>query len=380
MLTIKGKDNELMKVCYIGNSNHHMRKWVSEAVKRNFEVLWIVPCEKSKLNRLEDELGEVRKYQFNSARKFMGYVGALVSIDNIISSERPDIVHAHYLVHNGLIAMLQKGNRPLVVSAWGSDVKLLQKWHPFSLVLEPLFKRIDLLTTCGTHLKEFLVSKGYVPKQKCINLPFGVDIQKFSFSSKPFSSREYDIVSTRNHERVYDVDTLLYALSILRRNQEGRFKVVIAGRGSQTERLMNLSQRLNLTGQINFTGNVSPKRIASLLSNSKIYVSCSLSDGISTSLLEAMSCGVIPVVSDIPANRPWIKEENGMLFQNSNPLDLATKLEQVLSFGDIRLERMAKTNRESIENKGSIERTLGEMRSYYEQAVWNHKARINDTS
>jgi glycosyltransferase involved in cell wall biosynthesis len=39
-----------------------------------------------------------------------------------------------------------------------------------------------------------------------------------------------------------------------------------------------------------------------------VYVSASLWDGASISLMEAMACGVFPVVSDIPANREWLQD------------------------------------------------------------------------
>jgi glycosyltransferase involved in cell wall biosynthesis len=54
--------------------------------------------------------------------------------------------------------------------------------------------------------------------------------------------------------------------------------------------------------------------MADLLSQTDIYVSTSLYDGTSVSLLEAMGSGAFPIVTDIPSNREWISPgQNGFL-------------------------------------------------------------------
>ena len=58
-----------------------------------------------------------------------------------------------------------------------------------------------------------------------------------------------------------------------------------------------------------------------------IYVSASRSDGTSISLLEAMSAGMICVISDFPSNKEWIEDGvNGYTFTNNSPMSLAEKL------------------------------------------------------
>ena len=55
------------------------------------------------------------------------------------------------------------------------------------------------------------------------------------------------------------------------------------------------------------------------MDRTKIYISNTKSDGTSLSLMEAMACGAIPVVSNILSNRSWILDGvNGFLFNDGN--------------------------------------------------------------
>ena len=58
---------------------------------------------------------------------------------------------------------------------------------------------------------------------------------------------------------------------------------------------------------------------------SDIYLSASISDGLSISLLEAFASKLYPIVSDITANSNIIEHgNNGLLFQTNDPVSAVT--------------------------------------------------------
>ena len=95
-----------------------------------------------------------------------------------------------------------------------------------------------------------------------------------------------------------------------------------------------------------------------LLREHHVYVSTSPHDTTSVSLLEAMACGLFPVVTDIPANREWIVDgENGRLV----PAGQATRLAVTLidSWRDSGLrERARRHNLELIASRGRWEDSM----------------------
>jgi len=65
---------------------------------------------------------------------------------------------------------------------------------------------------------------------------------------------------------------------------------------------------------VQFLWRIPREKIPDLLNQADIYVSTSLYDATSVSLLEALASGAFPVVTDIPANREWISDgESGFL-------------------------------------------------------------------
>ena len=86
-----------------------------------------------------------------------------------------------------------------------------------------------------------------------------------------------------------------------------------------------------LTRYVHFAGFIDNNELSKFLAAADVYISSSLTDGTSLSLLEAMSCGLPIIVTDIPSNREWITNgKNGFLVQRKDPKVLSDKIIQLL--------------------------------------------------
>jgi len=171
---------------------------------------------------------------------------------------------------------------------------------------------------------------------KIITVPFGIDSAILSKGEKrSFETRgRLRIISTRKLERLYRVGDFLDALVEL--SPDIIRDAIIIGGGSQLDDLLEQKARLGLSG-VEFTGQLDHDDLIGLLLAGDLYVSCSESDSTSVSLLEAMACGLFPIVSDIPGNREWIDDgENGFLFPVGDSKTLAEKITHAASDIDLR--------------------------------------------
>ncbi|MDD1777246.1 MAG: glycosyltransferase family 4 protein [Candidatus Helarchaeota archaeon] len=109
--------------------------------------------------------------------------------------------------------------------------------------------------------------------------------------------------------------------------EEPNMNFLIAGDGPERENLEREAYKLNMSSYLKFLGRIPHAEMPNLLSKVDIYISTSLYDGTSVSLLEAMGSGAFPIVTDIPANREWIiNGQNGFLVPLDDEKYLANRI------------------------------------------------------
>ena len=96
--------------------------------------------------------------------------------------------------------------------------------------------------------------------------------------------------------------------------------------------LKELSNTLNVAQNIRFMStSVSREELAGIFNLADIVVSIPSSDAMAISLREAMSCGAIPIVSDLPDNRDIVKDgKHGVILPETTPDALADTLNSCL--------------------------------------------------
>jgi len=112
---------------------------------------------------------------------------------------------------------------------------------------------------------------------------------------------------------IYGVEFFVEALPIVLATEPDT-RIIMVGSGSLDREVRSRVTEMGLQDKVHFAGRVDHDDMPAYLNAADIYVSTGFTDGNAVSLLEAMACGLPVVVSDIPANRDWIKSgENGLL-------------------------------------------------------------------
>jgi glycosyltransferase involved in cell wall biosynthesis len=121
-----------------------------------------------------------------------------------------------------------------------------------------------------------------------------------------------------------------------------------------------LADREGIREWVRFEGFVEEARLRALYREAEYYVSLSLSDSTSQSLLEAMAAGLFPIVTDIAGNREWITHRrHGYLVPTRDPGAVAAALAEASR--EPEAKPMTEAARAVVVERGSFRKTLDEL-------------------
>jgi glycosyltransferase involved in cell wall biosynthesis len=332
----------------------HTRRWVETLRARGHDVrLWSLEAGPAPL--------DARRLPAWPLPGFLRYPLATSALKAELRAFDPDVVDAHYVPSYGLLGALA-GRRPLSVSAWGSDLLIAGPRDPFQRARARfVLRRAAAVIADSGNLAAAAIALG-APRGNVHAIPWGVDLARFAAAA----TRERGLVaSTRMHERIYDLESVIDGLAPVMRARPGT-RVVFAGDGSLRAALERRARARLPAGRFEFVGRLDPSAMASLLARAELFVSGSHSDSTSVSLLEAMASGAVPVVSDIEGNHEWVEEGDGArLFPPGDAAALGAALERALA-DPAWLERARARNRVVVEERGNESAAFARIEALFE--------------
>lgn len=150
-------------------------------------------------------------------------------------------------------------------------------------------------------------------------------------------------------ESVKNYSLLLRAFSELVHAYKNDSQLVLVGAGSEETTLKALAKDLSISENISFLG--MQNDLPSIYPLLDVFVLSSLTEGTSMSLLEAQSCGIPAVVTDVGGNSNIIANGvNGILCKSGDQTAMAAHLDRLLNNDSARM-KMKREAREVIERR-----------------------------
>ena len=144
---------------------------------------------------------------------------------------------------------------------------------------------------------------------------------------------------------------------------------VIAGKGRDYYKLKRKIRSIGLQDRFIFLGQVSKEKLVRLYQDAALFVFPSYHEGLSTALLEAMSCGLPIIATDARGNRDLISNgKNGILVPSRNPKKLAEEISSLLANERLR-KIIGKNARKTIEENYTWNEVSGKILRCYELAL-----------
>ena len=224
----------------------------------------------------------------------------------LMRRERVDVIHAHWLIPQGLIAALLQwlpGRRvPYVVTSHGADLYAL-KGLGLDALKRFVARRSSAATVVSSAMRERLAALG-VPAAHIHVLPMGVDLSE-RFTPDPAvqrSTREILFVGRLVEKK--GLRHLVDAMPLVLERVPDAF-LTIAGFGPEEAALRQQVHALGLAAKVRFLGAVAQTRLPALYRRAALFVAPFVQaesgdqEGLPVALMEAVACGCPVVAGDV---------------------------------------------------------------------------------
>ena len=256
----------------------------------------------------------------------------------VIRKVRPDVVHCLEIQHAGYLALEAKkrdgGKFPtLIVTNWGSDIFLFGRLPEHEARIRELMAASDFYS-CECH-RDVCLAQGYGFKGTVLPVfpnTGGFDLEAVARLRQPGPSSARRLIMLKGYQ--HWAGRALVGLRALERcadRLEG-YRVAIYGASPEVALAAQLFAHSTGVATEIVAPNSPHEEILRRHGQARISLGLSISDGISTSLLEAMVMGAFPVQSWTACADEWIEDRvSGLLVPPEDPDVVEQAIRRALS-------------------------------------------------
>jgi glycosyltransferase involved in cell wall biosynthesis len=283
----------------------------------------------------------LRSRRFRWLQVLPFFVAEMWALHRAVREHRPDVLHLHWMIPQGVAALVAARRVPWVVTALGGDVYALQ--DPVSRRLKgAVLRRARAVTTMNEDMRGRLHALGADPARTEV-LPMGADVAAIRAAGAGVAREPGRILFVGRLVEKKGVGVLLDALRALAGAGRSGWSLDVIGDGPLRAELEQRAAELPVT----FHGAVGRSQLAGWYARSAVAVFPSLpaasgdQDGLPVAMLEAMSAGCAVLASRMPGiDAAVVDGTSGLLVPPGDPAALADALGGVLADLGLR-ERLA---------------------------------------
>ena len=286
------------------------------------------------------------KREINLKRDFKSFI----EIVDILKLERPDILHTH----TSKAGIIGRWAGFIYKIFYNRKIKIIHTPHGhifygyFGFIKTKFFIFLEIITSFITDIlvaltqneKKESIKAGVSNEKKWIVIPAGINYN-LNLSNKDikaeFNIRDDEIVigSVARFEPIKGIEYFVRSYKYLRNILEIKgiklnFCYLLVGDGSQLDYLRKICEEDGITGKVIFTG--WRDDVYDLINMMDIYVQPSLNEGMGRGVVIAELLSKPIVASAVCGLKDLVIDGyNGYLVEPKNPLDIAMKLESIIS-------------------------------------------------
>ena len=284
---------------------------------------------------------------------------------------QPDIIHSQLPQTNLLTCFALRGfNVPIVVSERG-----LGETRPFweKIIRKSAYRRADSFITNSPVTAERMSKREGVPASSIHVVNNVVEIRPNSGNQTHVEQNGNStlnmgitVIAIGGLRPIKGFSILIEAMSLLKRSFPG-CRLLIAGEGPDRIHLETLINNLGLSQDIELLGY--SENVTELLASSDVFVSSSISEGQSNSILEAMAAGIPIVATSVGGTTSLLENGHaGILVPPEDSQGIANALLEIIEDSSASVARVARAL-EIIRRKHSPEAIMNQYMAIFSNLI-----------
>lgn len=380
---------ENLTICYFADGRSvHTRRWIKFCVEQGHEMHLIsfAPMTERNVADLE-ELGvkchgEVVNFHI---KKLWLTLGEIKKIRNILSREKIEILHCHYLGINAWFAALT-GFHPFVITIMGGGDVVGENWKPNSSrrerFLTPLaLRRADLITSWSPLMANII--KPYCRPETPIEVIHGgIHLENFYDGEKPKHLLEKwsipvdakIIFSPRLMRPLSNIHQIANASHEISAKFPNTFYVVAFPNtvvdGEYAEKVKQIFAESPAKDKVRFVSEIAHNEIADYFRLADVTVSIAATDGTPMTVMESMACETPTVMGNLSDydKRYFEDHKTTLMIDINEPHEVAQATIELFQNAELR-DKIVKEARKRVEETGSYETQMLKMDKLYKDLV-----------
>jgi colanic acid/amylovoran biosynthesis glycosyltransferase len=225
-------------------------------------------------------------------------VAEYLAVRRAVRRNRPDVIHAHWIIPQGVVARLGARGIPTVVTTLGGDLYALRSGAARRLKAG-VVRHAAAVTVMNREMGTMVRALGANPAAVSV-MPMGFDLSSVA-SGTPRPAR--DTISVLFVGRLVEKKGLAVLLAALREHPPAAsWRLIVVGDGPLRAELEEAaaSMSVSFVGQLGRTELANAYAAADIVVFPSVRAASGDQDGLPVALLEAMASGCAVIASDLP--------------------------------------------------------------------------------
>ena len=238
----------------------------------------------------------------------------------LLNDNSYDLTHCFFAFPSGLPAWFMRGKCPYIVSLRGSDVpgyndKLGLDYFLLSGLFKSIWTHSKRVVANSEGLKE--LASNFFDSAGISVIPNGVVRDQFKFIDRSLTCCKVRLLMVVRF--VYRKRVDIAIKTIVRLGEMGiDAELNLVGSGELENTLKRLAAESKVHNKVHFKGSLGHEQLPEVYAENDIYLMCSENEGMSNSMLEAISTGM-PVVTSNCEGAKELVCDNGIRVHSQNP-------------------------------------------------------------